>query len=171
MAVTAINEEKTMEGDRERKTMKAIAHTQYGRPEPGVLDLVEVDVPVPEDDQVLVRVYASSVNPVEWYGVTGPYFARVGAGFRKPKDPEWEPISPEWSKRSAVRSRTLGRVTRSLVLDLGAYAEYTIARTTRVALKPTNVSFEEAADRADRGAHRSSGAARSRAGSSRRRRS
>ena len=87
MTVTAINEEKTTEGDRERKTMKAIAHTQYGRPEPGVLDLVEVDVPVPEDDQVLVRVYASSVNPVEWYGVTGPYFARVGAGFRKPKDP------------------------------------------------------------------------------------
>ena len=42
-------------------------------------------MPVIEDDQVLIRVHAASVNPVEWYGVTGPYFARIGNGLRRPK--------------------------------------------------------------------------------------
>src|SRR5256885_11093960 len=65
--------------------MKAIVHERYGRPD--VLELREIDKPVIEDDQVLVRVHASSVNPVEWYGVTGPYFARFGNGLRRPKDP------------------------------------------------------------------------------------
>ena len=86
MTAAAIEEDLTTERDRGQKPMQAIVHEQYGRPEPGVLDLREVDVPVPDDDQVLVRVHASSVNPVEWYGVTGPYFARVGAGLRRPKD-------------------------------------------------------------------------------------
>src|SRR6266511_4011734 len=63
--------------------MKAIVHERYGRPD--VLQHREVDVPEVEDHQVLVRVHASSVNPVEWYGVTGPYFARIGNGLRRPK--------------------------------------------------------------------------------------
>ena len=145
MTVTAIDEEKTMEGDRERKTMKAIAHKQYGRPEPGVLDLGEVDIPVPEDDQVLVRVCASSVNPVEWYGVTGPLFARVGAGFRKPKD-------PRLGADLAGVVEAVGRDVQDLRpgdevfgSGAGAWAEYAVARAARIALKPANVSFEEAA--------------------------
>src|SRR2546428_1940954 len=64
--------------------MKAIIHERYGHPD--VLELRDVDKPVLEDDQVLVRVHAASVNPVEWYGVTGPYFARFGNGLRRPKD-------------------------------------------------------------------------------------
>ena len=67
-----------------KKSMKAIVHERYGRP--NVLELREVELPVIEDNQVLVRVHASSVNPVEWYGVTGPYFARFGNGWRTPKD-------------------------------------------------------------------------------------
>ena len=63
--------------------MKAIFHERYGRPD--VLELREVDRPVIEDEQVLVRVHASSVNPVDWYGVTGLYFARIGSGLRRPK--------------------------------------------------------------------------------------
>jgi hypothetical protein len=53
-----------------------------------VLELREVEKPAIEDDRVLVlvRVHASSVNPVEWYGVTGPYFARFASGLRRPKD-------------------------------------------------------------------------------------
>src|SRR2546423_3674441 len=86
MAVMAIGDARTPER-RERNTMRAFAHKRYGRPGPGVLDLTEVEKPTPEDHQVLVRVHASSVNPVEWYGVTGPYFARVGSGLRRPKDP------------------------------------------------------------------------------------
>ena len=59
--------------------MQAIVHKRYGRPGPVVIDLGELQIPEIEDHQVLVRVRASSVNPVEWYGVTGPYFARIGA--------------------------------------------------------------------------------------------
>src|SRR4029453_19430727 len=63
--------------------MKAIIRERYGRP--SVLDCREVEKPVPEDDEGLVRVHASSVNPLEWYGVTGPYFARFDNGLRRPK--------------------------------------------------------------------------------------
>ena len=63
--------------------MKAIVHERYGRP--SVLELRDVEMPAVEPDQVLVRVHASSVNPVEWYGVTGFFPARIGNGFRRPK--------------------------------------------------------------------------------------
>jgi NADPH:quinone reductase-like Zn-dependent oxidoreductase len=50
--------------------MKAIVAERYGPPE--VAELREVDKPVPGDDQVLIRVHASSVNPADWYRVAGP---------------------------------------------------------------------------------------------------
>jgi len=64
-------------------TMKAIVAARYGPPD--VLELREVDKPVIEDHQVLVRVHASCVNPADWYRVTGPWFARIPGGLRKPK--------------------------------------------------------------------------------------
>jgi NADPH:quinone reductase-like Zn-dependent oxidoreductase len=101
---------------------------------------------VPEDDQVLVRVHASSVNPLEWYGVTGPYFARFDNGLRRPK-------------QAGVGSDVAGRVEAvgGDVENLrpgdevfgtavgGSWAEYASARADRLAPKPTNLSFEEAA--------------------------
>jgi NADPH:quinone reductase-like Zn-dependent oxidoreductase len=123
--------------------MKAIVHERYGRPD--VLELRDVDMPVVEADQVLVRVHASSVNPVEWYGVTGPYFARIGNGLRRPK-------------HTAVGSDLAGRVEAvgKDVKELrpgdevfgtsgGSWAEYACAREDRLAPKPANLSFEEAA--------------------------
>jgi len=139
--VTAIDQEKTTE----RKTMKAIAHTGYGRPQPRVLDLGQVDVPVPEDDQVLVRVRASSVNPVEWYGVTGPYFARLGAGFRRPKDPRLGADLAGVVEATGREVRDFAPGDEVFGAGSGAWAEYALARATRVALKPANISFEEAA--------------------------
>jgi NADPH:quinone reductase-like Zn-dependent oxidoreductase len=101
-------------------------------------------MPVVEADQVLVRVHASSVNPVEWYGVTGPYFARIGA-LRRPK-------------HTAVGSDLGGRVEAvgRDVTELqpgdevfgtsgGSWAQYASAREDRLAPKPANLSFEEAA--------------------------
>lgn len=64
--------------------MKAIIHERYGA---DALELRDVDTPVIEDHQVLVRVHASSVNPVEWYRVHGPFFVRVSSGLRRPKSP------------------------------------------------------------------------------------
>lgn len=124
-------------------TMKAIVHERYGRPD--VLELHEVDMPVVEDDQVLVRVHASSVNPVEWYGVTGPYFARIGNGLRKPKDTT---VGGDLSGRvEAVGSEVKGLQPGDEVFGTSgsSWAEYTCAREARLARKPANVSFEEAA--------------------------
>ena len=123
--------------------MKAIIHERYGRPD--VLELREVDIPVVEDDQVLVRVHAASVNPVEWYGVTGPYFARIGNGLRKPKDMT---VGGDLAGRvEAVGSEVKGLQPGDEVFGTSgsSWAEYTCAREARLARKPANVSFEEAA--------------------------
>src|SRR5437867_8221417 len=64
-----------------RETMKAIVRNTYGSP-----DVVELEKPDVADDEVLVRVRAASVNPADWYGLTGtPYVGRVEMGLRKPK--------------------------------------------------------------------------------------
>jgi NADPH:quinone reductase-like Zn-dependent oxidoreductase len=123
--------------------LKAIVHERYGRPE--VLAFREVELPAIQDHQVLVRVHASSVNPAEWYGVTGPYFARPGSGLRKPK-------SPAIGADLAGRIEAVGRDVKEFkpgdeVFGTcgGAWAEYAAAREVRLVPKPANVSFEEAA--------------------------
>src|SRR5215813_5489319 len=64
--------------------MKAIVYCDYGSPD--VLKLEDVEKPTPEDDQLLVRVRAASVNPLEWHQMRGtPYLMRMQAGLRKPK--------------------------------------------------------------------------------------
>jgi NADPH:quinone reductase-like Zn-dependent oxidoreductase len=148
MTATAINEERTM-ADHEiamterTSTMKAIVHERYGRPD--VLELRDVDRPVAEDNQVLIRVHASSVNPVEWYGVTGPYFARIGNGMRKPSD-------VTVGADLAGRVEAIGRDVKDFQpgdevygVSGASWAEYACARADRLALKPAKLSFEEAA--------------------------
>jgi NADPH:quinone reductase-like Zn-dependent oxidoreductase len=124
--------------------MKAIVHEKYGPPD--VLELREVDMPAIEDDQVLVRVHASSVNPVEWYGVTGFHLARIGNGWRKPK-------STSVGGDVAGRVEAVGRDVAEFQpgdevfgsSGGGSWAEYAPARAARLARKPANLSFEEAA--------------------------
>jgi NADPH:quinone reductase-like Zn-dependent oxidoreductase len=128
----------------EGSTMKAIVHERYGPPD--VLELRDVDMPTIEDHQVLLRVHASSVNPAEWYGVTGPYFTRLfGGGVRKPK-------STAAGADVAGRVEAVGKdVTEFQPGDEvfgtsgAAWAEYAPAREVRLVRKPANVSFEEAA--------------------------
>ena len=65
--------------------MKAIVYHEYGSPD--VLKLEDVDTPVVKDDEVLVRVRASSANPADWHFMRGvPYVMRPQAGLRKPKN-------------------------------------------------------------------------------------
>ena len=123
--------------------MRAILHERYGRPD--VLEVRDVDKPALGDDQVLVRVHASSVNPVEWYGVSGPYFARFGNGMRRPKD---QTVGADL----AGTVEAVGRDVTSLEpgdevfgTSGASWAEFTLAREERLAKKPANLTFEEAA--------------------------
>ena len=124
--------------------MKAAFHERYGPPD--VVELRDVDKPAIEDHQVLVRVHASSVNPVEWYGVNGPWFVRLfGTGIRRPKDPR---VGSDLAGRvEAVGSDVKEFRPGDEVFGTGgaAWAEYAAAREVRLVPKPANVSFEEAA--------------------------
>ena len=67
-----------------RDVMKAIVQDRYGSP--GVLELKELEKPVVKDREVLMRVHAAAVNPLDWHFVRGqPYVARVAFGLPKPK--------------------------------------------------------------------------------------
>jgi NADPH:quinone reductase-like Zn-dependent oxidoreductase len=64
--------------------MKAIVYHRYGSPD--VLRWEEIEKPTPEDNEVLLRVRAASVNPLDWHFMRGmPYVVRIPAGLRKPK--------------------------------------------------------------------------------------
>src|SRR6266513_539691 len=125
--------------------MKAIVYCDYGVTN---LKLEEIEKPVPNDDQILVRVHAASVNPYDWHFVEGtPYVMRaMGVGLRKPKDTR---LGVDF----AGIVETVGKnVTEFKPGDEvfggrgGAFAQYVCPRATRaVALKPSNVSFEDAA--------------------------
>ncbi len=127
----------------QRGTMKAIVHERYGSPD-GVA-FAEVDTPVIEDHQVLVRVHASSVNPAEWYRVMGPFFARFDSGLRRPKSPA---IGADLAGRIEVVGRDVTEFKPGdevFGTSGGSWAEYAPAREPRLVRKPPNVSFEEAA--------------------------
>jgi NADPH:quinone reductase-like Zn-dependent oxidoreductase len=123
--------------------MKAILCEDYGPPD-RVLQLRDVEKPAPGEGQVLLKVHAASVNISDYYGITG--LSRLfGGGVRRPKD-------PRVGGDVAGQVEAVGaNVTRFRPGDevfgvcLGAFAEYAVARETRLALKPANASFEEVA--------------------------
>lgn len=124
--------------------MKAIVQHEYGSPD--VLELQEVEKPIVEDDDVLVRVQAASVNPFDWHMIRGmPYLVRTQAGMFKPKSAI--PGADVAGRVEAVG----GNVTQFQPGDevfgenRRTYAEYTCVPEDRIALKPTNLTFEQAA--------------------------
>jgi NADPH:quinone reductase-like Zn-dependent oxidoreductase len=123
--------------------MKAVVCERYGSPD--VLELREVDKPIPADDEVLVRVRATSVNPVDWHGVTGtPYVARLQGGLRRPKS---FAVGVDFAGQVEAVGRDITELARGDEVfggRNGAFAEYVWVRNA-VALKPSNLTFEEAA--------------------------
>jgi NADPH:quinone reductase-like Zn-dependent oxidoreductase len=112
----------------------------------GIVDVREVETPVPADNELLVRVHASSLNLGDWYSVTGrPYLARGAMGFRKPKD----------VRLGTDFAGTVEAVGKD-VTDFrpgdevfggrnGAWAEFvSVPEDRSVVRKPANVTFDEA---------------------------
>jgi NADPH:quinone reductase-like Zn-dependent oxidoreductase len=126
--------------------MKAVVYTNYGSPD--VLEIRDVKRPVPNDDQILIKVRAAAVNPLDWHFMEGtPYIMRaMGVGLRKPKD-------PRLGVDVAGQVEAVGKnVTQFKPGDevfggkTGAFAEYVCARADRaIVLKPANITFEQAA--------------------------
>lgn len=122
--------------------MKSIVHTSYGSSR-GV-ELREVETPAITDEQVLVRVHASSVNPAEWYAVMGPFFARFGNGLRRPKTPK---VGADLAGHVVAVGKDVTEFKPGdevFGTGAGAWSEYAAAREVRLVAKPANVSFEEA---------------------------
>jgi NADPH:quinone reductase-like Zn-dependent oxidoreductase len=124
--------------------MKAILCERYGPPE--TLRLNEVEKPAVKDAEVLVRVHAASVNPLDWHLVRGaPIIARMSVGLLKPKDPR---IGVDGAGRvEAVGNSVTHFKPGDEVFGFckGSFAEYAVAQEDRLASKPANVSFEAAA--------------------------
>src|SRR5437660_2987698 len=141
----------TSTNDCDRKTaeptnpMKAIVYCDYGLSN---LKLEEIEKPTPNDDQILVKVCATSVNPYDWHFIEGtPKIVRLlGVGLRKPKDTR---VGVDFAGTVEAVGK---RVTQFKPGDDvfggrgGAFAEYVCRRAEgAVALKPASIPFEQAA--------------------------
>ncbi len=123
--------------------MRAMVYERYGPPD--VLELKEIERPAVVDDGVLVRVHAASVNPFDWHFLTGtPYLARLGVGLRKPKN---HVLGVDFAGTvEAVGKEVTQFHPGDEVFGArnGAFGEYVCVRKS-VALKPANLTFEQAA--------------------------
>src|SRR5918992_587667 len=127
------------------RKMKAIVRDAYGSPE--VLELRDIDRPEIGDDEILVRVHAAGVDRGVWHVMTGlPYPIRLaGYGLRAPKTPV--PGMDVAGTVDAVGSDVTRFRPGDEVFGIakGAYAEYAAALESKLAPKPANLSFEQAA--------------------------
>ncbi|UCC21330.1 MAG: NAD(P)-dependent alcohol dehydrogenase [Promethearchaeota archaeon] len=132
--------------------MKAAVYSKYGPPE--VLQVKEVKKPVPKENEVLIRVYATTVTLYDCWGraCTGPpgfgLLIRLSSGFKKPKRPI---LGTEFAGEVESVGKDVilfkkGDQVFGFTANLGANAEYiSMPEDKAVAIKPTNMSYEEAA--------------------------
>ncbi len=126
--------------------MKAIVRTRYGPPD--VLRFTEVEKPAPQANEVLIKLYAASVNPLDLFSLRGAPLVRLIPGLRTPKQ-------PVLGCDIAGRVEAIGGHVKQFqpgdeVFGVtgfagGGFAEYACAIENKLALKPANCSFEDAA--------------------------
>jgi NADPH:quinone reductase-like Zn-dependent oxidoreductase len=125
--------------------IRALVYCEYGTPD--VLTIAQIEKPVPQDTQVLVRVRAASVNPVDWHMMRGtPYVMRLGSGLRKPS------VTRTGVDFAGVVEAVGRQVSRFKVGDevfggrTGSLAEYIVVSADRAIVhKPASVGFDQAA--------------------------
>ncbi len=127
-----------------RDPMRAVLACDYGTPD--VIRVARVEKPVPGDGELLVRVRAASVNPLDWHSVRGtPMVMRLSSGLRKPHDPR---VGVDFAGVvDAVGPGVTGYRPGDEVFGArtGAFADYILATPARIARKPAAVTFEQAA--------------------------
>ncbi len=125
--------------------MKAVVYNKYGPPE--VLQVQEVEKPTPKDDEVLIKIYAASVNAYDWHFLTADIFLIrfMGAGFFKPK---YHRLGADVSGRIEAVGKSVTQFKPGddvYGMIHGGFAEYVCASEKDLVLKPSNLSYDEAA--------------------------
>ena len=125
--------------------MKAIVHRCYGSPD--VIRYEDLPRPAPADNEILVKVQAASVNPLDWHYLEGtPYLLRIEAGFGTPDDPR---LGVDFAGTVEAVGKNISRFKPGDEVfggKFGALAQYIVVREERaVALKPASVTHEQAA--------------------------
>jgi NADPH:quinone reductase-like Zn-dependent oxidoreductase len=125
--------------------MNAIVYTRYGSPD--VLKLKEVAKPTPKNDEILIKIVATSVNRSDWECLIGkPLYARFGGLLRPGRQILGSDIAGRVEQVGSTHSQfNVGDAVFGDILErMGGFAEYVCARGTAMALKPENLTFEEA---------------------------
>jgi NADPH:quinone reductase-like Zn-dependent oxidoreductase len=123
--------------------MKAMVYSNYGSPD--VLECEEIEKPTPGDNEVLIKVRAASVNPLDYHLSKGrPYVVRIFFGLRKPKARPGRDVAGQIEAvgRNVTQFKPGDEVFGTC---LGAFAEYVCASERALVMKPDNVTFEQAA--------------------------
>jgi NADPH:quinone reductase-like Zn-dependent oxidoreductase len=131
-----------------RRIMKAIIYTKYGQPD--VLQLKEMERPTPKEDEVLIKVHAASVNAADWHLLTADIFlVRLAMGLLKPK---FNILGADVAGRVEAVGKNVKQFKPGDEVfgdvfghGCGSFAEYISAPENTLVLKPSNLSFEEAA--------------------------
>ncbi len=125
------------------ETMKAIVYCDYGSPD--VLKLADLAKPVPNDDQLLVKVRAASANPYDWHFIRGtPYLMRLGVGLRKPKSIR---VGVDFAGTVEAVGKNVSEFKPGDEVyggKGGAFAEYLCVNEKSVVRKPDNLTFAQA---------------------------
>ncbi len=127
------------------KAMKAVVYRCYGSAD--VLELEDIEKPTATDNEVLVKIHAASINPLDWHYMRGsPYIMRLGAGLGAPKD---ERLGVDFAGTVEAVGQNVTKFKPGDEVfggKSGAFAEYVTIRDDRaLVLKPDNVTFEQAA--------------------------